>query len=59
MALITLTTLKGLPLKVDPSTVRQVLGTRRAVVYLSSGIDVEVRERPEEALEKITTPKKR
>ena len=59
MATITLTTLSGQPLKVDPNTVRQVLGTDRAVVYLASGIDVEVLENRNEALEKITAPKRR
>ncbi len=59
MATVTLTTLSGRPLKVDPSNVRQVLGTRHAVVYLTSGIDVMVRESRDLALDKITAPKRR
>jgi len=57
MAMITLTTLTGRPLKINPDKVRQVLGTSRAVVYLANGIDVEVRENRNEALDKITAPK--
>lgn len=55
--MVTLTAISGRPLRVDPKSVRQVLGNSHAQVYLDSGIDFEVRETRDEALERITAPK--
>ncbi|MBI4134566.1 MAG: hypothetical protein HY471_00460 [Candidatus Sungbacteria bacterium] len=59
MATVTLTAPNGAPVKIDPRNVIQILGAARTIIQLRSGHMPEVRESREEALDKITAPKKR
>lgn len=54
----TLTLPNGLRVVIDPQRVRQILGVGNARIYLTTGIDVPVRESREVALERITRPKR-